>query len=117
MTATSRSGHRLASLGFLRLGLYGLAILNILIPACYSLVETLSGSAIDESLVSIIATLVAPVMAPILLVVILFDYVMSRIRVADEQGDLRAYYLLIGRIELLLIGIMLAYWIPYFVML
>jgi hypothetical protein len=105
LAVTTRSGHRLASLGFLRLGLYGLALLDILIPACYWLVETLAGSAIDESLVSIIATLVTPVMAPILLVV------------ADEQGDLRAYYLLICRIELLLIGVMLAYWIPYFVML
>lgn len=117
MAETLRSGTRLASLGFLRLGLYGLAILNMVIPACYWLVETLKGSAIDQSLVSIIATLVAPVMAPILLVVILFDYVMSRVRVADEQGDLRAYYLLICRIELLLIGIMLAYWIPFFIML
>ena len=117
MAETFRSGSRIASLGFLRLGLYGLAILNMVIPACYWLAETLTGSAIDQSLVSIVATLVAPVMAPILLVVILFDYVMSRIRVADEQGDLRAYYLLICRIELLLIGIMLAYWIPYFIML
>ena len=117
MTVTLRSGYRLASLGFLRLGLYVLALLDMVIPVCYWLVETLAGSAIDQSLVTIIATLVAPVMAPILLVVILFDYVMSRVRVADEKGDLRAYYLLICRIELLLIGIMLAYWIPFFIML
>ena len=117
MAITSRSGFRLTSLGFLRLSLYGLAIIDMAIPACYWLLEILTGSVIDQPLVSIIATLVAPVMAPILLVVILFDYVMSRIRVADEQGDLRAYYLLICRIELLLIGIMLAYWIPYFIML
>ena len=117
MAVTPRPGSSLASLGFLRLSLYGLAVLNMLIPACYWLVETLTGSVIDQSLVSIIATLVTPVMAPILLVVILFDYIMSRIRVADEKGDLRAYYLLICRIELLLIGIMLAFWIPYFIML
>ena len=117
MAVTPRSESRPASLGFLRLSLYGLAVIDMALPACYWLLETVTGSAIDQPLVSIIATLVAPVMAPILLVVILFDYVMSRIRVADEQGDLRAYYLLICRVELLLIGIMLAYWIPYFIML
>lgn len=108
-------GQKLASLGFLRLGLFGLAILNLLLPAGYWLAEMLIGGVIEPSLVSIIATLVAPVMAPILVVVILFDYIMSRVRAADEQGELRLHYRSICRIELMLIGLMLACWIPFFV--
>ncbi|MCP4392571.1 MAG: hypothetical protein GY802_30055 [Gammaproteobacteria bacterium] len=53
-------------------------------------------------------------MAPILIVVILFDYIMSRVRAADAQGDEGRYYLLLCRIELFFIGMMLAYWIPFF---
>jgi hypothetical protein len=108
------SRQKLASLGFLRLGLFGLAILDLLLPAVYWLAKTLVGGIAEESLVTVVATLVAPVMAPILLVVIFFDYIMSRLRAADEQGELAAHYRSIHRIELLLIGLMLACWIPYF---
>jgi len=36
------------------------------------------------------------------------------VRAADESGEQRAYYLGISRIELLAIGLMLAYWVPFF---
>jgi len=115
MSVTLLPGQNLAALGFLRLSLFGLAILNLLLPAGYWLAETFGGDITEQSLVSIIATLIAPVVAPILVVVILFDYIMSRVRAADEQGELRAHYRAICRIELMLIGLMLACWIPFFV--
>ena len=114
----SRIRSRLASFGFLRLGLFGFAILDLILPAIYQLANLLTDTSLQQAAWAPFPTIVAPVMAPILIVVILFDYIMSRVRAADEaDGAQQAHYLLIGRIELLFIGIMLAYWIPFFVML
>ena len=114
----SRIRFRLASLGFLRLGLLGLAMLDVILPASYQLAVALVDKSLEQAVWAPIPNIVAPVMAPILIVVILFDYVMSRIRSADAQeGEQRAFYLLTGRIELLCIALMLAYWIPFFVLL
>jgi len=94
----------------------GLAILNIVLSAGYRLTSMLTDTVNEPSTWSAIPAIVVPVMAPILIVVILFDYIMSRVRAADEpDGEQRRHYLLTGRIELILIGIMLAYWIPFFV--
>ncbi|MDH3387188.1 MAG: hypothetical protein OEN02_04715 [Gammaproteobacteria bacterium] len=101
-------------LGFLRLGLLGLALVNIALPIIYALINPETGTDVAYSGWGSIPTLVTPVLAPLLLVVVLFDAIMSRVRVADAQGAERAKYLAIYRIELLSIGIMLAYWVPYF---
>ena len=111
----SRIRSRLAALGFLRLGLLGLAILDVILSAGFQLASLLMDSSLEQAAWAPIPTIVAPVMAPILIVVILFDYIMSRVQAADEQGEQRAHYVFTGRIELLFIGIMLAYWVPFFV--
>jgi len=110
----SRINSWLASLGFLRLGLFGLAVLNLVLHAGYQLAGMIMTSAPEASAWTSIPSLIAPVMAPILMVLVLFDYIMSRVRAADESGEQRAYYLGISRIELLAIGLMLAYWVPFF---
>jgi len=102
------------NLGFLRLGLLCLALFNIALPVIYYLIFPEAGTDVTYSGWRAIPTLVTPVMAPLLVVVVLFDAVMSRVRVADARGEERAKYLAIYRIELLSIGIMLAYWVPYF---
>ncbi len=63
----------------------------------------------------IAAVYIAPVNAPIILVVVLFDYIMSRVRAADSSGETRAGFVLIARLELAMIALYLAYWVPYFV--
>jgi hypothetical protein len=105
---------QLASLGALRLGLLGLAVLDMLIPFINSQLALLSNEVATLSEWEVISTLVAPVMAPLLLVVIFIDVVMSRVRAADEQGKERKRFIAISRIELIVIGIMLAYWVPFF---
>jgi len=62
---------------------------------------------------SVLVGVVAPVMAPLLVVVILFDYIMSRVRAADSTGDQRALYIAIGRTELAVIALSLLFWVPY----
>ena len=103
----------LARLGFLRLALFALTLINMLLP----LIDTSpmpTADADGRSLMYILATFVAPVMAPILSVVILFDYVMSRVRAADVEDESSARYRAVARIELIVLVLTLVYWVPFF---
>lgn len=100
------------SLGFMRSALIALALLNVLVP----LIDWLwvnSGEA-ERNLWQIFATMIAPVMAPMFLVLLLIDYVMSRIHAADAEGEKSAIYIRIGRLELVVMAITLLFWVPYF---
>ena len=100
----------LQSLGFLRLALLGLALLNALIPLVDSLLR-------DDSIASswaAVPEIVCPVLAPIFVVVIFFDIVMSKVRAADAGGAEREFFRRVARIETIVIGITLLYWIPFF---
>ena len=107
----NRLKKRLLSLGILRQVLLGAALANMSLPILHALLDD-GGT---RSLWDIVATLIAPVMAVIFPVVILFDYVMSRVRAADAEGAVRDHFVVVGRIELAVIGITLLYWIPYLV--
>ena len=106
---------RLASLGTLRLGLIIIAIVNMLLPVIDSVLQRLSTSDMSGSIWNAFPTLVAPVMAPLLLVVIFFDYLMSRIQAADAEGEVRDRFIAISRIELMIMAIMFLYWLPFFI--
>ena len=107
----NRLKSRLLSLGILRQALLGAALVNMSLPILHTLLD--SGGA--RSLWDIVATMIAPVMAVIFPVVILFDYVMSRVRAADAEGEQRAHFVAVGRIELAVMAITLLFWIPYLV--
>ena len=110
---TSQDDNLLHSLGFLRVALLTLALLNCLLPLMVFLLPfELAGE--KRSFWSVLTNVVAPVNAPLLMVVILFDYIMSRVRAADSEGSQRRHYIKIGRIELAVLGITLLVWIPYF---
>ena len=110
---TSQDDNLLRSLGFLRVALITLALLNCLVPLIAMLFPfVLEGD--KHSFWSVLITIVAPVNAPLLMVVILFDYIMSRVRAADSEGSERSHYIRIGRIELAVLGITLLVWVPYF---
>ena len=100
------------SLGFLRLALLALALLNTLLP----LVGILAGiGAGDHGLWNLAVTMITPVMAPLFVVVLLFDYIMSRVRAADAEGERRALYTRIARVELAVILLTLLFWVPFFI--
>ena len=96
------------SLGFLRLGLLAMAVLNILL-------RPTPGAAPHYSGWELITTLVAPAAAPILLMVILFDTLMSKIRASDSQGEERRRFTHIMLAELAVAIILLIAWLPYFI--
>lgn len=113
MTSASKSWF--AALGFLRLALIALTLLNIGISAFDSLFFASDPVPDALSLWTIIALYVTPVMAPLYIVVLLFDYIMSRVRAADAEGEVSRRYRAIARIELAMIALSLLYWIPLFV--
>jgi hypothetical protein len=109
----SNTDNLLSALGFLRIGLLVLALLNILPPLIQTLLPV-AASTDGHSFWSVLTSVITPAMAPLLMVVLLFDYLMSRMRAADATGSERASYVTIGRIELALLGITLLFWVPYF---
>ena len=105
---------QLASLGFLRQGLIGLAIVTMLIPIVEWLVIQLLGEISEHSLLALSAGLIAPVMAPMLIVVILLDFIMSKVRAADDPTNSGDLYRMIGRVDTITIVVMLVFWVPFF---
>jgi len=112
---TSHTDNLLSALGFLRIGLLVLALLNIL-PPLIEILFPVTASTDGHSFWSVLTSVITPVMAPLLMVVLLFDYLMSRMRAADAAGSERASYVTIGRIELAFLGITLLFWVPFFTM-
>jgi hypothetical protein len=101
------------SLGPLRLGLFSMVAIDVFLPGIDNLLSP-SNTVLSYPGWHVFTGLIAPVMAPILVVVLFIDVIMTRILAADETTSLRARYLAINRIELLIIGLMLAFWVPYF---
>ena len=98
----------LKSLGFLRLALIVLAIINILLRPS-------PGASVARAGLEIIPTLIAPAVAPILLMVILFDALMSKIRASDTQGEEQIKFTRIMLVELATAIILVIAWFPYFI--
>jgi len=112
---TAKDNNWLPALGFLRIALLGLTLLNVLLPLT-GIVFPLVAAGHERNLWTVLTTVVAPVLAPLFIIVILFDYIMSRVRAADADGEQRALFVSIGRIELAVIGFSLLFWVPYFVL-
>ncbi len=111
----SKHSNLLPALGFLRIALLIAALLNIVPPLIEILVPLTAGDD-EHHLWSVLTRVITPVIAPLLVVGILFDYIMSRVRAADAGGELRTQFIQIGRIELAVLGLMLLFWVPYFIL-
>jgi hypothetical protein len=111
----AKHSNLLSTLGFLRIALLISALLNIVPPLIEMLVPLTAGDD-EHNLWSVLTGVIAPVIAPLLGVVILFDYIMTRVRAADADGELRTRFIQIGRIELAMLGLMLLFWVPYFIL-
>ena len=96
------------SLGFLRLSLLGLAILNIAL-------RPEPGAAVVYTLPEMISTLIAPATAPLILMVIMFDALMSKVRASDSEGQEETDFTRIMFVELAMAIILVIAWFPYFV--
>ena len=97
-------------LGALRVGLLLFTAIDILVPLVDGLAR--HGSPWPTGGHAATYVVIASAMAPILFVVLLFDYIMSRVRAADAGDAGGARFLAIGRVELIAMGVLLAYWMP-----
>ena len=96
----------LKELGVLRIILILLAILN-------AFLSPKPGTAVSlDNWQHVITTLVAPAMAPLIFMVLLFDFMMCRIRMSDENQ--RDKFRRIGYIELTIALFLFIMWLPFF---
>lgn len=95
------------SLGFLRIGLLSIGIID-------ALLSPKPGTSIVLEGIEVIPTLVAPAAAPIIMMVILFDVSMSRIRASDASGEESKKFKHIMWVELAVVAFMVMAWIPYY---
>ncbi|MDW3095690.1 MAG: hypothetical protein R8G33_08460 [Gammaproteobacteria bacterium] len=95
------------SLGFLRISLLALGLIN-------ALLSPKPGTAISHTGFEVIPTLVAPASAPIIIMVILFDALMSKIRASDSTGEESKKFKTIMWTELGVVAFMVMAWLPYY---
>lgn len=110
---TANDDNLMQTLGFLRIALLGFALLDIALPLA-DILFSIAAPGGEHNMWSVLTGVIAPVLAPLLLIVMLFDYIMSRVRATDADGALRARFITIGRIELVVIALSLLFWVPYF---
>lgn len=96
-----------SSLGLLRQLLIGLAIICLIVRPAPGTNIVLEG-------LQLIPTLITPAAVPILVMVILFDALMSKIRVSDSEGEERVKFQKILRVELATVAILVIAWLPFF---
>jgi len=106
---------QLASLGLLRQGLFSLAIVTMLLPIVEWLTILLFGELNEHSILALSAGLIAPVMAPMLIVIILLDFIMSKVKAADDPARSGDLYRMISRVDTIMMIVMLVFWVPFFV--
>lgn len=104
----------LSLLGWLRTGLFTAGLVIILFSAANWILFNSPGDGSFKTLWDILSGMVAPVLAPLILVVILFDWIMSRLRASDTEGEAGAELQRIARFEITLLALMALYWVPYF---
>lgn len=93
------------SFGALRIALIIAAVLLLFIrPA--------PGTSAARSGFEIIPTLIAPAMVPIVFMVLLFDIMMCRIRMSEE--DVRKKFQNISFTEIIIASILFIFWLPFF---
>ena len=96
---------KLKQLGVLRLLLIFAAII-------FSGLAPEPGTVAERSGWEMIPTLIAPALAPLILMVLLFDFMMCRIRMSDGQNYKRFRF--ISYVELVAVILFLLIWLPFF---
>lgn len=105
--AAAKSGNLLQQMGVLRVVLVLLAVGDMLLSPAPGTAAVYSGW-------EMVPTLIMPVLAPILLQVLLLDALMGRVLMSSHKGAERLRYRRIVTVNLLVCGLLLLWWLPYF---
>ncbi len=103
-----RLRERLAELGPLRLALLALAL-------ALSLFATAPDTPLDLRGWAALPSLVLPAAAPLVLFVLLFDTLMTSVRLADAEAQTRPQWRRVLAAEIVGAALLLLAWTPYFV--
>jgi hypothetical protein len=101
-------------LGPLRIGLLVIAALVTLLSAIDWLLFRPPGSGIGNGLWDLASGVIAPTLAPMVLVLLLFDWIMSRFRASDDEDPDAPRFRRLQRIAGIALLLSLGYWVPYF---
>lgn len=63
----------------------------------------------------LVRSVLAPVLAPLLAMVLLLDALMARVFMSETEGNTRRRLRAIVTLDLILTGVLVLYWIPYYV--
>lgn len=115
MRELSNSPGMLSLLGPMRIGLFALALLVTLLSGIDWLLFRPPGSGSGETPWDLASGMIAPTLAPMILVLILFDWIMSKFRGSDDEDPAAPRFRRLQRIAGIALVLSLAFWIPYFV--
>lgn len=114
-SAPAESQGVLSLLGPMRIGLLAIALLVTLLSGIDWLLFRPPGSGSGESVWDLVSGMIAPTLAPMVLVLILFDWIMSRLRGSDEEDPDAPRFQRLQRIAGIALLLSLAFWVPYFI--
>ena len=104
-----------ALLGPMRLGLFAFAVIATLLSGIDWVLFRPPGSGSGENLWDLASGMIAPTLAPMILVLILFDWIMSKFRGSDDEDPAAPRFRRLQRIAGIALLLSLAFWVPYFV--
>ncbi|MFO7640841.1 MAG: hypothetical protein R6X17_06130 [Candidatus Competibacteraceae bacterium] len=97
----------LAGYGPLRILLAATALVSIFLAPAPGTAPAFEGWAM-------LSTLLAPVLAPLAVMVLFLDALMSRVMIADTEGDARTHYRRVMWTDLAVAAVTVGFWVPYF---
>ena len=104
----------LSILGPMRISLLMFSVLLVLVSGLDWLLFRPPGSGSGENLWDLTSGMIAPTLAPMVLVLILFDWIMSRFRGSDEEDPDAPQFQRLQRVAGTALLLNLAFWVPYF---
>ena len=105
---------KIALLGPQRVGLFVIALIITLLSGIDWLLFRPPGSGAGEGSWDLASGVIAPTLAPMVLVLILFDWIMSRLRGGDDEDPDAPRFRRLQRIAGVALLLNLAFWVPYF---
>ena len=98
----------------MRVGLLIIAVILTLMSGLDWLLFRPPGSGSGENLWDLSSGMIAPTLAPMVLMLILFDWIMSKFRSSDDEDPAAPRFQRLQRIAGIALLLGLAFWIPYF---
>ena len=104
---TSEAKHIIRAFGPLRIALIVLVIIDMLL-------RPEPGTRLVYEGWEMVSGLLAPVMSPILFMLLLLDTIMALVYRSDKAVEVKARYLIIVMVNIGLVIVMMARWLPFF---